>query len=194
MKYVSNILALALVLAVLAACVLGIYYAVGFVVDRFVGLDKTVATVTLVAVIALLLAARMISRGPRQAKQWEGEQQRRQQKADTYLQLIEIWAGVLRGTTSAYDTGPPQSDLQSAEGQFLVRASAGVIQQYVTFRSGFLAHMPQAPAFFGAMLLEMRKDLGGSNIGLHEGTLLELLRIQAGDDPQDSQPNEQVGQ
>ena len=189
MKPVKTLLPTLLGLTLLGALIVGAYIAFGWLIHLFSGLDMQVAAVICAAVVAVLFSAVMIPFIIRIGETLKHMERLRGKKAEVYRRLLAAWASALRQPANAGRQRAlhMEDELQAAEQQLLLWGSRSVIKHYVVYQKQATPHEPHDPAvmpFIEKVLIEIRKDLGQSNVGLETGDVIELLLNHVRHDPE----------
>jgi hypothetical protein len=180
MNTLNDIVSGVLALVLLAALGIGAYYALKLVLDLFAGLEERVGMMLNATMIAVAVTALIISIALRSGPKRESMARLHQKKADVYRRFVEVWAEVLRHK-DAENTGDwhrTEAELKAVEKHLILWGSSGVIKRYAACKNtdsqkGY--HDSKPSQLIEKVILEMRKDLGQSNLGLEGGYLFDLL-------------------
>ncbi|AEJ00889.1 hypothetical protein Nit79A3_1026 [Nitrosomonas sp. Is79A3] len=174
MNFISQLLSVVFGIALLGLLGVGIYYAFNFVTENlFASLDPQLSAITAIAAATLLISSCIIASALRGSQRDIHVLNIKKRLA--YEQFIQIWRKVF-WQNSQQQTGIDASDLQELEKQFILWANPKIIQAYIKLRQlAAETHFsdPKVRAQFIKVLMEIRKDLGLSNLGLNEQELLK---------------------
>lgn len=175
MNFISNVLSVVFGIALLALLGAGIYYAFHYLTETlFASLDPQLAAITAIAATTFLIASFVIASALRRSQ--KNTDPFSIDKRVVYEHFIRIWGKLfwqIPQQQSEIDAG----EVQEFEKQLILLANPKVIQAYLTLRQfemkpGFSD--PKIKAQFIKVLMEIRKDLGLTNLGLEEQELLKL--------------------
>jgi hypothetical protein len=175
MKFIAKMLAIVFSLVLLAALIGSAYYLFKSVTNLFAKMDHQTSLVVGIVSITVLLSALAISGSIREARKRAREQHLVRDKAALYERIIHEWVDAHGRGTGSIELG---ESLQGLERSLALRAGPGVLKAYTvlkTLQEDSVATGPETRAQFGAVLFEMRKDLGLSNQWLKSGELLQTL-------------------
>ncbi|MCU1255834.1 MAG: hypothetical protein JWM83_2133 [Candidatus Angelobacter sp.] len=172
----GNILGVVLALALAAALGFYGYLAAKRFVVFFARLDFTVAMVTAIATLALLLAAMVIAASIRHAGAQSREVHLRAGKAEAYKLFIGLWEEVLRPGQTAEAVAQLSRQMPDVNHLLLLHGSPAVLKIHAAMQTQNLA---DARTQLAAALLAIRKDLGMDTRGLEATDLLGLLFKEA---------------
>jgi hypothetical protein len=189
MKFISTTLSVLFGLALLGLLGAGVYYAFHFIIDSlFAKLDPQLTAIATIAAATLLICTSIIASAMRWSRNHSCELTAR--KIAAYDYFIQIWGGLL--WQEAYQDEINADDVQKLEKHLILRANPKVIQAYIALRQlEAETGLPNAKVTsqFIKVLMEMRKDLGLTNIGLNEQ---ELLKLSGGNPGHLKEPNQQT--
>lgn len=175
MNFISQLISVVFGIALLGLLGVGIYYAFNFVTENlFASLDPQLSAITAIAAATLLISSCIIASALRRSQR--NIHALNIKKRLAYEQFIQIWEKVF-WQNSRQQTGIDANELQELEKQFILWANPKVIQAYITLRqlaAGTDFSDPKVKVQFINVLMEIRKDLGLSNLGLNEQELLKL--------------------
>lgn len=179
MRNFSSVLAILLVLALLAAVVIGGYATLQFAITRLTSLDPQVTTVTLAGVVTLLVIARTIASAIRWAKRKEAESRLQAQRAAVYERCIHQWTGLLQHRkTNPFESESTTQAIAALNSALILWGSNRVLKEYAALyrlvRDGAWDDAG-LPASIEKIVLYMRQDLEQSNVGIPTGDLLHLF-------------------
>jgi len=175
----SGVLAILLILALLAAVVIGGYATLQFAIPRLVSLDPQVATVTLVGVATLLVISSTIASAIRGAKRKEAKSRLQAQRAVVYERCIHQWTGLLQHRKpNLFESESVKQAIASLNSALVLWGSSQVLKEYAALyrlvRDGAWDDAG-LPASIEKIVLYMRQDLEQSNVGIPTGALLHLF-------------------
>lgn len=175
----STLLGMVFGLALLVALLAGGYFLFKYVVDLFGTLEPQVKTITAIASIVALLSALIIAGGLKARSQKENNLSTTLEKANIYERLIAFRCEQLKRQASGEELVVADSELINLEQRLALHGSPKVITAYVNLRR--LAKQEEKlgdeiPELLKKLVLEMRGDLGRTELSLKENDLLDLLR------------------
>ncbi|MBX3630774.1 MAG: hypothetical protein KF908_12890 [Nitrosomonas sp.] len=175
MNFVSNVLSLIFGITLLGLLGAGIYYAFHYIAETlFANLDPQLAAITAIAAATFLIASFIIASAVRGVQ--KNTYLFNAEKKAVYEHFVQIW-GNLFWQNLHQQGGIDENEVQAFEKQLMLWASPKVIQAYLALRQLEVeADFPDSKvkAQFISVLMEMRRDLGLSNLGLDAQALLKL--------------------
>jgi hypothetical protein len=180
MKLLGQLAAVAIAVTFLAALGGGVYLAIDRIMTVFARLEPTVATVTGIASLVVLLSTLAIERAITSAGRAHKAMAWRDEKTQAYQLLLDAWAMVLG--QSRTPTPLLQTDvagrLETLDRLLAVYGSAPVVQAHTALRRLVKAngrHHPDVRARFGQLVVALRRDLGVDESSMAAGELEALL-------------------
>lgn len=168
MRALTRIIGASLLLGLLVGSLAVAWYGTRFVFEQFGKVDPTIATISVIASVTLLLAAQILATGARSALQQEAENERLRTLIVVYRELLEFW-----WTASSQGKPVEEYDLpKPAELQLLLEGSPTVVRYYRDLRNQALRTNRAPATLLGQLTHAMRKDLGRSNFDLKGGGFL----------------------
>src|SRR5262245_44930779 len=109
-------------LALVTGCLVGVYFLVRFVAEQLGELGGPVATLTGVAVLTVLLSARIIAGPNRRGRTQDNASVGLSRKAEVYRRLVEAWSAALtgKGPADALTTCSPKAGVAGAEKELVL--------------------------------------------------------------------------
>lgn len=175
MNFISQLISVVFGIALLGLLGVGIYYAFNFVTENlFASLDPQLSAITAIAAATLLISSCIIA----SALRWSQKNAHGfvVKKRAAYEHFVQIWGGIF-WQKSQQQAEIDANELEGLEKQLILWANPKVIQAYITLRqlaAGTDFSDPKVKVQFINVLMEIRKDLGLSNLGLNEQELLKL--------------------
>ena len=167
----STLLVVLFFLVLGAAC----YYVVVYAINIFKGLDATVVNILYAALAVGILVMILSSMIGKRLEMRDKNRQIFPRKCEVYQKFIMTWSDLIRNNEVVGDNlSKLNNDLENTEKEFMLLASAGVIKKYIQLQS--CKNEPNDYlSVFGQFILEIRQDLGNSNVGLSSDKLASLF-------------------
>ena len=173
MKTTGTFLGMCFGLALLAVFLVGSYYLFEYVASLFGTLDPQLKTMAIIASIVAFFCAAIIASGlkARSPNSVPAE------KATLYQQLVVHWSKLLK-SASGGEGRMPDSELIVLEQRLALHGSPKVIAAYMNLRKS--AGQEGKPGdeyrdMLKKLLIEMRADIGRTEMNLNKNDLLDLL-------------------
>ncbi len=173
----SNFLGPIFGLALLFALIAGGYFLFKYVVGVFATLDPQIETLAVIASVVALLCAVILAEGLKARAQQEQYSIGTVEKAKVYERLLSLCCEQLTTQGNENDR-PADAELVQVERFLALHGGAKVISAYVEFQRS--AKQDGKPAGevatpLNKLVLEMRADLGRSEVIRNAGDLIEIL-------------------
>ena len=160
-----------LVLVIGAAC----YYVFMYAVNIYRGLDTKVINIIFAALATGLLAMALTSMIGKRLEMRDKNRLNFPRKAEVYQKFVKSWANLIRSNDMGeHDLSELNIELENTEKELVLLASAGVINKYIELQS-CQKEPDEYISVFGQLIMEIRQDLGNSNIGLNGEKLTSLF-------------------
>jgi hypothetical protein len=174
MRQLGQLIGLGTALCLLVGGAVAIFWLVTSLVEGWSDLDRSIATLTAVGVLTLLLTAQVIASGIRGAKKLELDERARWRKAKAYLEFLEAWYSIVSRRCSEHvGDGLSQKDLM-----VMLLGGSNVVRQCVELRKHCLNGDGNLSSLLDDILREMRCDLGHRDIGFPGGYLVGVPAAQ----------------
>ena len=168
----SILLTALLVLALGVAC----YYVFIYLVNIYKELDTIVINVIYVALAVGFLTMVLTSIIGRRLETRYKNRLNFSRKSEIYQKFIRTWANLIRNNEKGENVELSElyNELKNTEKDFMLLASAKVMKKYVEVQASE-KNFEEYISAFGHLILEMRQDLGNSNVGLNGDNLAALF-------------------
>ena len=176
-------LSIVLVLLIIAAGALGLYWAIKNIYIGLAGLQKEVAVGIIAVSGTVIVSTLTVVISKYYERKADVQRDLREKKIPVYNELMDFWSRLMSDPES--DRKPPtEEEVSEFMTDFLkkiiVWGSDDVLKAFREFRTLAMKAKPNSPSatntlfLFESLLLAMRKDLGHKNKGFQRGNILAL--------------------